>query len=227
MVGWHHWLDGHEFEQTLGNGEGQGKLVAAVHGDTKSWMWLRDWTTKIICLSHSLFFSLSLTHTLTHTPLLDSPIHYSYQVMSISCLDNCNARHLCISRTAHPVHVKFWPMKIISNVQIKLLLLSKLFPPLGLCSDSLIPREQVRTEYVTIHKMFVDSNHSPMDPLFLVEFFLFVTVNWHPHTQDTYSSLKQMRRSGCFWTVLNSLFFTSMADQPLSSAYSIICKTLK
>ena len=27
MVGWHHWLNGHEFEQTLGNGEGQGSLV--------------------------------------------------------------------------------------------------------------------------------------------------------------------------------------------------------
>ena len=27
MVGWHHWLDGHEFEQTPGNGEGQGRLV--------------------------------------------------------------------------------------------------------------------------------------------------------------------------------------------------------
>ena len=25
MVGWHHRLNGHEFEQTLGNGEGQGK----------------------------------------------------------------------------------------------------------------------------------------------------------------------------------------------------------
>ena len=24
MVGWHHRLDGHEFEQTLGDGEGQG-----------------------------------------------------------------------------------------------------------------------------------------------------------------------------------------------------------
>ena len=24
MVGWHHWLNGHEFEQNLGNGEGQG-----------------------------------------------------------------------------------------------------------------------------------------------------------------------------------------------------------
>ena len=27
MVGWHHWLNGHEFEQTLGNGEGRGSLV--------------------------------------------------------------------------------------------------------------------------------------------------------------------------------------------------------
>ena len=27
MVGWHHQLDGHEFEQTLGVGEGQGSLV--------------------------------------------------------------------------------------------------------------------------------------------------------------------------------------------------------
>ena len=27
MVGWHHRLDGHEFEQTLGDGEGQGGLV--------------------------------------------------------------------------------------------------------------------------------------------------------------------------------------------------------
>ena len=27
MVGWHHWLDGHEFEQALGGGDGQGGLV--------------------------------------------------------------------------------------------------------------------------------------------------------------------------------------------------------
>ena len=25
-VGWHHWLNGHEFEQALGDGEGQGSL---------------------------------------------------------------------------------------------------------------------------------------------------------------------------------------------------------
>ena len=27
MVGWHHWLDGHESEQTLGVGDGQGSLA--------------------------------------------------------------------------------------------------------------------------------------------------------------------------------------------------------
>ena len=27
MVGWHHQLNGHEFEQSLGNGEGQGSLT--------------------------------------------------------------------------------------------------------------------------------------------------------------------------------------------------------
>ena len=35
MVGWHHQLNGHEFEQTLGDGEGQGSL--AVHGVANSW----------------------------------------------------------------------------------------------------------------------------------------------------------------------------------------------
>ena len=27
MVGWHHWLSGHKFEQALGEGEGQGSLA--------------------------------------------------------------------------------------------------------------------------------------------------------------------------------------------------------
>ena len=29
MVGWHHQLDGHEFEQALGDGEGQGSLACS------------------------------------------------------------------------------------------------------------------------------------------------------------------------------------------------------
>ena len=34
VVGWHHQLNGHEFEQAPGDGEGQGSL--AVHGVAKS-----------------------------------------------------------------------------------------------------------------------------------------------------------------------------------------------
>ena len=30
MVGWHHWLNGHEFEQSLGDREGQGSLAVPV-----------------------------------------------------------------------------------------------------------------------------------------------------------------------------------------------------
>ena len=46
MVGWHHWLDGHEFEQVLGDGEGQESLAyyTAVHMVAKSWTQLSDWT---------------------------------------------------------------------------------------------------------------------------------------------------------------------------------------
>ena len=36
MVGWHHRLNGHEFEQTLGDREGQGSWRAAVQGVTES-----------------------------------------------------------------------------------------------------------------------------------------------------------------------------------------------
>ena len=42
MVGWHHRLDGHEFEQAPGVGNGQGSLVAAVHEVVKSWTKLSD-----------------------------------------------------------------------------------------------------------------------------------------------------------------------------------------
>ena len=45
MVEWHHWLNGHEFEQTLGDGEGQGGLVCCGPWGHKSWTQLCSWTT--------------------------------------------------------------------------------------------------------------------------------------------------------------------------------------
>ena len=41
-VRWHHRPDGHEFEQALGVGNGQGGRYAAFHGVTKSWTRLSD-----------------------------------------------------------------------------------------------------------------------------------------------------------------------------------------
>ena len=46
MVRWHHWLNGHEFEQTPRYSEGQGRLVCSSWG-AKSQAWLREGTVKI------------------------------------------------------------------------------------------------------------------------------------------------------------------------------------
>ena len=43
MVGWHHQLNGHEFEQTPGDREREA-WCAIVHGVAKSWTRLRDQT---------------------------------------------------------------------------------------------------------------------------------------------------------------------------------------
>ena len=40
MVGWHHWLNGHESEQTQEDGDGQGSLACC---SSKSWTWLSNW----------------------------------------------------------------------------------------------------------------------------------------------------------------------------------------
>ena len=44
MVGWHHWLNAHEVEQALGDGEGQEAWHTAVHRVAKSRTQLSDWT---------------------------------------------------------------------------------------------------------------------------------------------------------------------------------------
>ena len=42
MVGWHHLLDGHKFEQAPGIGDGQEAWHAAVYGAAKIWTRLSD-----------------------------------------------------------------------------------------------------------------------------------------------------------------------------------------
>ena len=45
MVGWHHWLSTHEFEQNLGDGDGQGSLVCSSpwgHKELDTTEWLNN-----------------------------------------------------------------------------------------------------------------------------------------------------------------------------------------
>ena len=63
MVGWHHWLDGHEFEHTSGVGDGQGGLVCCNPWGRKEldrterlhWISINEWSLiyKYLCLEYS------------------------------------------------------------------------------------------------------------------------------------------------------------------------------
>ena len=58
MVGWHHWHNGHEFEQAPGVGDGQGRLVCCSPWGHKEWdttEWL-NWPDIVGFMSAILFF---------------------------------------------------------------------------------------------------------------------------------------------------------------------------
>ena len=58
MVGWHHRLNGHEFEQILEMVMDMETWHSAVHGVAKSWTWLSGWTElKIISHQENKKFS--------------------------------------------------------------------------------------------------------------------------------------------------------------------------
>ena len=48
MVGWHHWLDGHKFEQSPGEGYGQGGLACCSPWSCKESDIMSDWTELIL-----------------------------------------------------------------------------------------------------------------------------------------------------------------------------------
>ena len=57
MVGWHHWLDGHEFEQALGVGDGQGSLACCSPWGRRvghNWVTELNWTEIFFPWNHYL-----------------------------------------------------------------------------------------------------------------------------------------------------------------------------
>ena len=73
-VGWHHWLDGHKFEQSLGVGDGQRSLVCCSicgHKDLDMTKWL-NWTDYMLeCYQENRSYILSPnTSTHIYTPII-------------------------------------------------------------------------------------------------------------------------------------------------------------
>ena len=56
LVGWHHWLDGPEFEQAPGVGDGQGSLVCSSPWGCKEWDMIKrlNWNGRILLLTDLL-----------------------------------------------------------------------------------------------------------------------------------------------------------------------------
>ena len=71
MVGWHHWLNGHEFEQLQEIVKDREAWRAAVHEVEKSWAQLINWTTTNACWLKSLSLGWSFTAAIDneHSPL--------------------------------------------------------------------------------------------------------------------------------------------------------------
>ena len=78
MVGWHHWLDGHEFEQASGIGDGQEAWRAAVHWVAKSQTQLR--TTQLLLLCQLRYDCLCRQNS----PFSFSPVSTDWILISCS-----------------------------------------------------------------------------------------------------------------------------------------------
>ena len=66
MVGWHHWLNGHEFEKTLGDGEGQGNATCCSPRGPK--VLQQHWATK----QQQHYFHFTQEHVKTYPVERDS-----------------------------------------------------------------------------------------------------------------------------------------------------------
>ena len=81
MVGWHHQLNGHEFEQALGDGEGQGSLACCSPWGHKELDMTGQLNNKTQTSYHSKKLPLTVYKTIFNIDLLKL-LHKIYLVMS-------------------------------------------------------------------------------------------------------------------------------------------------
>ena len=80
MVGWHHWLVGHEFEQAPEVGDGQGTLVCCSCSpwgckelDMTGWLNWTDKSNKKVCSLHQDMYIISLAALFIDGPICKNP----------------------------------------------------------------------------------------------------------------------------------------------------------
>ena len=113
MVGWHHWLSGHEFEQTPGDGEGQGSLVCCSPWVAKSRTWLSDWTTTNPCFLIPNRNRRGSNYSLTMSPLdplilfhsKDSLYHHPHSSLTNFCYSLISVKLVLRGYLGYPNHL--------------------------------------------------------------------------------------------------------------------------
>ena len=93
MVGWHHWLNGYEFEQALGVGDWQGSLVCCSPWDRKELDTTNrlNWTEGLLILmTFSSSFYLASGGFVAAPSLLAFFLNLSFETQGMSCrLEPC------------------------------------------------------------------------------------------------------------------------------------------
>ena len=135
MVGWYYWLDGHEFEQALGVGDGQGRLLCCHPWGSKELdmteqlNWLTDSASALsvtcmllflfLCFSSVQFSFLHLVHAILITTLgiPESPTwsHGGFQKTAVTPREYAQHWVWCLT-CKHFLHKCLW--RQFSNVNM-------------------------------------------------------------------------------------------------------------
>ena len=103
MVGWHHWLNGHEFEQAPGVGDRLGSLACCSHKESDTTEWLNWWSS----LSYSQCRNVKKKKRIINPSLLKCACALAEENFSMRCWDH----QICSSTMAMPLTYFVWPDK--------------------------------------------------------------------------------------------------------------------
>ena len=106
MVGWHHWLNGHQFEQALRDGEGQGSLA---HCSPWSRGGGHDWATEQQHTQNSLLGRLLISTSLCSSSFFKSySLIWNFFFIALSWLIFCFISE-CLVGCLHLSILDKWP----------------------------------------------------------------------------------------------------------------------